>query len=367
MPTIARGQENTPALINFFVTLGGVAFNPFLVRFRIFDLTSGLPGTQIFPVAVGTYEDVTTAPGRFQPGGFYAYDNTAGSGWTPALASTLGQYRIEWQWQDSSGSSIQTKYEDFTIVETTAAGDPLYCSVAQIRDLGLTDPPWTDAQIEAAIRMWQQFIERATRQWFYEKELELWVDGTDSDALHFGVPIISIEEVRINDNQDALEENLYKVYNASRYPADRQNPRIKLIDEFNSQRDIFTAPDHRYRRLFRKGRQNQYIKGTFGNVEEDGSTPALIQRATCKLVVEKLTNPIYNDPNNPLPAPPAITGVVLEEWTDGHKIKYAQAGGALKPRSPGLTGITNDQEILDIIRLYRAPIGVATPAHPSFR
>jgi hypothetical protein len=91
-----------------------------------------------------------------------------------------------------------------------------------------------------------------------------------------------------------------------------------------------------------------------------GGVPRAITRALIKLVVEKLTNPIYGD-GTVTPAPSAL-GAILQEKTDGHSIKYSPAGGGFSERRPGLSGITSDPEILDIITLYRAPLGVASPA-----
>jgi len=243
----------------------------------------------------------------------------------------------------------------------------LYVSVSEIRALGLTDAVmFPDSSILTAIKTWQAFIERACRQWFYPIELEMTLDGTDSDAIHFGVPVISVSEVRLNGDTVALNPTYYKVYSNLTYPADRQNPRIKLIEQRTANYDIYTAPLRDGKLRFRFGRQNQYIKGVFGYIEADGSPPALIKRAVAKLVVEKLTKPIYVAPGAEAPTPPPVmAGIVLEEWTDGHKIKYAQSGGELKPRAPGLAGITDDPEVLGIIRLYKAPIGVATPNNPS--
>jgi hypothetical protein len=145
------------------------------------------------------------------------------------------------------------------------------------------------------------------------------------------------------------------------------NPRVKLIDAREGWRDIFTAPDRESRMRFRKGRRNQYIRGVFGYVEADGSTPELIKRALTKLVVEKLTNPIYIPAGVTPPTPAnAQRGIVTAEWTDTHKLTYAQAGGTVKAKAPGLNGITDDQEILAILTLYRAPLGMATPANPSY-
>ncbi len=258
--------------------------------------------------------------------------------------------------------------DDGTLSITTDTTPNLYVQISDIRALGITTAMFPDSAVLAYIKTYQQFIERATRQWFYPLELEMNLDGTDSDALHFGVPIISISSLKINNDSNSLDTRYYKVYNSLSHPSDRQNPRIKLVDSNNHYRDIYTAPLRDGRLMFRHGRQNQYVKGVFGYVEPDGSTPYLIKRALELLVVEKLTKPIFFDPMNPPPAPPPLfSGVVVEEWTDGHKVKYGQSGGELKPRAPGLAGITDNPEVLGILRLYKAPIGLATPNNPSYR
>ncbi len=365
MPALSRGQENTQSIINWFITVNGVLTDAYALEYRIFDITGGLPGTQIFPTAPD-YEIVTNAPGKFATGSYYAYDNTAGTGWTPSLTEPIGTHRIEWRWKITASAPWQSGQEDFEVlVQSAGSSADTYITIQDLRDQGIPDPP-SDADVLASIELWQALIERACRQWFVPKTLVLKLDGTDSDAIHFGVPIISIDYVKINNETTALDTGLYKVYNAVTYPSDRSNPRIKLISEYEV-RDIYSAPLITGRMKFRKGRQNQEIKGTFGYVEADGGVPKLIKRALLKLCIEKLMRPPYvADPAQTPVAPPPILGTLLEEWTDGHKRKYARAGAEVKKRSTGLVGITDDQEILDILRLYRAPIGVATPAHPSY-
>lgn len=366
MITLALGQENNTSQLNWFLTLSGSLFNAFEVGFRILDRTAGPPGVQVFPTTPGTYENVTNPPGRFSTGSYYAYDNANAEGWTPPLASNLGSYRIEWRWKDDAGAEYLFGSEDFIVASTAVSADPLYISVASIRALGVPNPP-TDIDIENAIRLWQKCFERVTRQWYFPKQLELYVDGTDSDALHFGVPIISIDSIRINKDPNDLATNLYKVYNKNELE-DRSNPRIKLVDALHEEIDIFSRPVMNGRLKFRKGRQNQYIKGTFGYVEQDGSVPLMVQRAVTLLVIEKLLVPPFTPPDSdPLAPPPIITGNLVEEWTDGHRKRYGEAWGPIKPRAPGLYGLTNNPEVLQIFRLFKAPLGIATPANPSFR
>lgn len=362
MASIIRGQANTTSKVNWFVTVSGALNDAYEVGFKIFDISSGLPGTQIFPAVVGDYEDVTAAPGHFGTGRYYAYDNVAAAGWTPSLAASLGTYRVTWRWKIDALAAYQTGQEDFEVlVEGSAAPSDTYISVQDIRDKGVTEAMADDDEVLSMIQICQAFIDRACRQWFDSRHIILELDGTDSDTLHFGVPIISVDYMQINQSGTNLEDALFKVYSNGRYPDDRRNPRIKLVRSS----DIYTQPITYGGTLkFRKGRQNQIVSGYFGFVEDDGSTPLLIQRALCKLTIEKLQTPVFQDPSIPatMPAPPPIVGPLIEEETDDHRQKYGQAGGTLMPRRPGLSGFTDDQEILDIVKLYRAPLGMAAPA-----
>lgn len=366
MPALGRGQSSsyTSPALDIFTKVNGAPADVAVLEFQIFEkvTTPGSP-IQVYPATVGTRQAVNTA---LFPAGQKINVGRYFAAYTVPLTAPIGTHEIRWFFKLLPASPEQQFFEEFEVLGTpVASADADYISVSDVRAAGVnTDPP-SDAAIQASICLWQAFIDRATRQWFRPIELELYLDGTDSDALHFGVPIISISEVRINSESDPLPTERYKVYNANLYPADKQNPRIKLVDEFEQHRDIFTAPLRTGRTIFRKGRQNQYLKGIFGCVEADGSAPPLIRHALTKLVIEKLATPLVSG-TSPLP-PPILSGIITEEWTDGHKITYAQSGGALKPRAPGLAGITNDQEILNILRLYKAPIGLATPANPSYR
>jgi len=369
MPTLARGQENTPSILNWFISINGVLTDAYEVGYQIYDITGGLPGTQIFPVTPGNWETVSSGDGHFSVGSYYAYNNSDGNGYTPTITASLGTHRIQWRWKINLGSSYQSDAEDFeVIVESSGSSVDTYISIQDVRDAGVTDETtFPDAMVLSNIELWQAVLERACRQWFIPKTIILNVDGTDSDTLHFGVPIIEIDYIKINNSDDELDTDLYKVYNATTYPDDRRNPRIKLVNSRYCV-DIFTAPMGYGSLLFRKGRQNQEIKGTFGFVEDDMSVPKPIQRALLKLVVEKMTKPVYiGDPATTPTPPPPIIGTLLEEWTDGHRLKYGIAGAKITKRSPYLTGITDDQEIIEIIKMYRAPIGCTTPANPTYR
>lgn len=246
---------------------------------------------------------------------------------------------------------------------------PLYIDVAAVRAYGLNDPPYSDAMITAAIQLAQRYVERATRQWFWSKPCVFVLDGVDADTLFFPIPIISVDELRINNMDDPLDPYYYKVYNGIDGGADdRSNPRISLIDVRSGETDIYTAPMIDGKLMFWKGRQNQYVAGNFGYVEADGSVPPEIQRAVLLLAIQFLTNPPYIDPANPPgPPPPPTLGPILEEGTDGHYIKYAQAGGNTRAKAPSAwAGITSNPEVLTIFKMFRAPIFLGAPATPRY-
>lgn len=243
----------------------------------------------------------------------------------------------------------------------------MYVTVEEFRTrTKFTESDVDDDDAGDALVLAQDIVERATRQWFEVRGPFVFdVDGSESDALHFAVPIIDITEIQLNNSGVALDATKYRVYTGRGRPADdRKNPRVKLISNFESG-DIFTGPIIGDGRRFRSGQQNQKITGTFGYVDEDDegklTTPRLIKRAVIKLAAEKLGMPIGKK-MGVMSLGAGATGGIAEEWTDGHKRKYV-----IPPISsvrPGLSGITSDREILDIFKLYKAPMGIAVPVGP---
>lgn len=368
MPALPREQENQPDILNWFISINGALTDAYSVQYRILDITGGLPGSQVFPAVSGDYEDVTTGAGHFSTGSYYAYDNANAEGWTPGVGEPLGTHRIEWRWKASAASPYQAGFEDFEVLPSSVgASADLYINLSDVRGAGIDSTIADDATVLASIELWQSMIERVTRQWFNPRTMVIKFDGTDSAMLPLGVPIISVDYLKLNNDPVALDPNYYRVYSSRGIPDDRRNPRIMLIGAYDDV-DIYTAPIVNGILKFRKGRQNQELKGTFGFVEENGGPPPLIKRALLKLVVEKLTNPIYVPAGVTPPAPPPalISGFIQQEITDGHQRSYEMNRWTVNPRRPNsLMGFTNDPEIIEAIKLYRGPIGIATPAHPS--
>jgi len=366
MPALTRGETSNasnPKLDVFMRDSFGAPINVTELSFQVFEkITSVSTPMQVYPSSGRQAVNLNPVP----DGDRIAIGHYAAVYAVPSNA-LVGTYEIRWFTRYQTTSPEQFFVEEFEVLSSPSLGaDDTYISVDDVRAAGVnTDPP-DDATIFASIQLWQQVLERVTRQWFRPIAIEMHLDGTDSDTLHIAVPIISIEELRLNNDDTPLEAGRYRAYTGRQLPDDRKNPRIKLVDSFSYDRDIYTASDRQGRSRFHMGRHNQFVKGVFGYVEPDGSTPLLIQRALLKLVVKDLATPIVPGSVPGLIPPPITSGIVQQEVTDGHSIKYQTAGGDLKPRAAGLSGLIDDPEVQMIVKLYKAPIGMATPPNPTW-
>ena len=212
-------------------------------------------------------------------------------------------------------------------------------TIAAVRAAGVSDSV-TDIQITTKIAEVDAIITRVCRQPFEPVSLDLTVDGTGNGTLLLPVPIITLTELYVNDSTTPLEASRYSVYNGNNAVRDdRRNPKVVL----------------KRRGRFRCGSLNQRLVGTFGFVEPDGSIPLPIQRAATLLVLERL--PEFGDLDDfDLTENPgtAQTGRVVEERTDGHLFRWSVT--QFEPRKAQLSGITEDQRILEILWHYKSPI-----------
>lgn len=353
MNVLARGQTNTTRLLRLFVHDHGLLADAYEVGFQVWDVTAGYPGSQVFPLT--GWEDITTL-GRFGLGSYYAFDSSTGAGWAPPGAGSTGRHLVRWRFKRTDGSPYETLEQYFDVLDVPC-GEDIYCLVSDLRDEGLESSVVPDRRVLDAIRTWSRAIDRVCRQFFSPRQLTVLWDGTDSDTSFFSVPLVAVESLYLNESTAALDTGSYRVYSAFPYPDDRRNPRVKLC---YGGRDIFSGI-RGGRMLFDKGRQNQSIVGVWGFVEEDQTPPPLVRRAALKLASEKLTSPVLSGGDSGTMPVPSILGPVVEEWTDGHKLKYAEPGGSISGRRPGLSGLTNDAEVLDILKLYKGPMGVEVP------
>lgn len=118
MSALVRGSANTPANLNWFLTVAGVLTDADDIGFQILDPA----GVQVFPATPGDYEDVTAGGGRVSAGAYYAYDNTAVAGWTPPFDFELGTYTVRWRWRMTASSEYQTGAQLFTLLAESVGG-----------------------------------------------------------------------------------------------------------------------------------------------------------------------------------------------------------------------------------------------------
>lgn len=362
MASLLIGQSSNcdNPIIDVFFRRGSILVDVNSLEYQIFDVSTPAKQAtpvQVFPTsgrAVVNLNDCPTGQ-RLSQGRYVAL-------FTPDTGGAVGTHRVKWFYKELPTSTEQTFTEEFEVL-TSAAILPsnTYVGVDDIRAAGLDSTVASDAEVTSALIICQGFLERATGQWFESRTLTFKFDGNNSSTLNFGVPIINVTSLKINDSTTALDPTYYRVYNSSSYPDDRKNPRIALVRTSNS--NIFSDPIFPGRLKFVKGWQNQEISGDFGYIESNGATPDLIKRALIKLTIQKLAFPLYLSPGSsaPLPPPPGPSLGTVREITDGHSISHVFG----KPRdyAVGLSGITPDREVLDIIKLYRAPIGVAVPSN----
>ena len=363
MSLVARNEVLgcTNPQLDIYLTNSGTPINPAVLEYQIFDIsTPALAATplQVFPLVAGTR--ATADPTQDCPTGDRIATGRFAATWTVPPTESLGDHEIRWYYRENLATPEGTFSEVFEVSAIAASSVNLYVSVAEMRAVGVTVEMATDPALEASIRANQQFINRATRQWFNPRSLTLELDGNSTDTLLLPIPIISVSSMRINDSAYVLDPSSYRVYNGRDLPDDRQNPRIKLR---RGDVNIFSNPGPPSRGLvFRKGRQNQHITGVFGYTEADGSTPDLIKRALTLLVVEKISNPVLGPPVGDPAAGP--TGAVLRETTDGHTIQYTFV--KYGDTRAGWSGYTMNREVHTILNLYKGPIGVAAPASGWF-
>jgi len=200
----------------------------------------------------------------------------------------------------------------------------------------------TVLEFHALRLMAMQTVDLYTGQWFNKRTLTVEIEGNNSHMLHFGVPIIEITSLKINDSEDEYDTNAYKVYNSRILPDDRRNPKIKIVSRGYS---IYTYMGTKT--VFYKGRFST-IEGSFGFLEADGSTPDLIKWATAKIVMNELTRDISAS---------GSSAVIKKEKTDLHEIEYET--GSNTSQSAGLQSkLTGDDSVDRILLMYKAPFAI---------
>lgn len=186
----------------------------------------------------------------------------------------------------------------------------VYATVEQLRAEGVGADE-TEQRLELILSRAQLLIENWTKRWFYPKSTMFLLDGTGSDQLQIGHPIIYIEELRVLNpdttyltrSDEFIDMRSIRVYNRHLTmglldPDDRDNPRIQYQSSWSgARRSIEIWPSG----FFPVGVQNVLVKGMFGYTEYGdgtdlapdgitpvGRTPPAIGLATLLLAVRDI-------------------------------------------------------------------------------
>lgn len=345
MPYLAINQRNNVNILSFYaVDADGYLYDTD-VTYAVFDSS----GTQVYP-ASGT-EDAANE----DVGVYWAYDNSGGYGFTPTTSLfTAGQtYTITWYYVDENSDS-QTWSQDFTIVEA-GLGIPYwtYITPADVRAAGISAAILPNTRLLSLIKLTQSYIERRCRQPFRPVRHTAKVPGNNANKLLFDVPIIGVESISIYDN--VMDAGTFKVYNIPTHGSDpgwlptdnRGNPKIQLAEEPS----LFSGTLlQRYGRI-PVGTANVSVKGIWGCLEPDGTTPEAIKMAMLYIIAA-----------NADPPTPGVSGVmppgpVIRERTDLHEIEYGQATKSQIIAAP----FVKSPEAEEMLRAWKGPLMIDAP------
>ena len=173
------------------------------------------------------------------------------------------------------------------------------------------------------------FIDEQTGQFFNSRAAIVKLEGNNTPTMWFPVPIIDIQELLPNSSTQSLDEGVDGGFIAFKGRAepqdDRRNPRIKLNLSVG-QDSIFTTGSA-IGGIFVKQSLTK-ITGDFGFLEPDGSTPALIRRATTILAAKEINSPAASASATTGTGPVKRTKVDLHE-KEFFELKSATARGSL--------------------------------------
>lgn len=350
MPYLARSQANSVSTLALYaVDAAGLLYDPETVEFRVLDLLDSSEDQ--------TWTDVTS-DGRVDVGVFYAPH-------TPAADATVGAHRVEWRFTDSEDATVTRTWSQRFDVYTAGVEVPYwtYLSPNRVRDEGVDTVQLPDARLVDLIVRAQAYVERECRQPFRPVRQTVRFDGTGGSLFMAPIPIIGVEYLRVNRSTANLSTDSFAVYAAPALGSDpgwlpkdhRRNPKIALV------RNLSPSPFTPGRVLgsgwadrFLPGAQAHEVKAVWGFVEPDGTTPRLIEDAMLRVVVATATLMTIGS------ATTTVAGPIVREQTDLHEIEYADPGSSGGGSS--FDQLATSPEVQDIVRRYRAPIGLGSPA-----
>jgi len=197
------------------------------------------------------------------------------------------------------------------------------------------------------IKQSMDYIDSRTNQFFNCRVGTFEIQGGNSPVLFFNVPIIEITKLLINNTDLELTEGPdydYVAFKGRTPPQDdRYNPHLQL--NFGKTRNSIYS-NSITNRLFTKNAYST-IEGSFGFLEEDGTTPSLIKKATLLLTLNDINNPLNSTASS------GAVGPLKRRKVDLHEEEFFELKG--QTSSGTLSGIA---EVDRIISMYRSPLRI---------
>ena len=250
----------------------------------------------------------------------------------------------------------------------------LYCTLQQIRDEGLDEsifPDATDDRINEKIEWASREIERVTNRYFEPRYKQISMNGKNSQAIMIGLPIIRIDSMSIDDDDQDLDD--FTIYNRhltrSLYrPDDRAAPKIAWSDEDIDLAGTSYQSGTRLKSKFKpftRGRLNVVVSGLFGYTTlgpsapvgetadgsqkpiNYGSTPGDITQACIRLVMREW--PLLTETDD------------LRDWRDSWRLESIKTRDQTVKWTPlskagdGIGSLTGDANIDRLLAAYVAP------------
>lgn len=369
MPALARNQASDclNPILDIFTFQNGIYVDVFSLEFQIFEkVTDPMVPVQVYPLPAGTRQAVNVTQacpvGQHLSTGHYA------AIYTPPISELIGTHQIRWFFKLTALSPEQSFTEEFEVLsEVSGAASDGYCTIADLRDEGVTLAMLSDLRAQKLITRATRYIDRFTGRFFTPKQLTVRIDGRGGRKLHLGDPIIAVQTVDIifdsvSPSTSPIDTNFLKVYNRHisqnlTSPDDRENPLLEFVhdsDIMGVPASIFSGISFR-NLTWPKGPQNIRITGLFGYTDYDGSlygkTPELIQEACMRLVIRNMT-PLATAGSNPLPA-----GPIVKEKTRDQEVQYANLVGTAG-KSYQFAGFSGDPAIDMILLDFSRPMEI---------
>lgn len=167
-----------------------------------------------------------------------------------------------------------------------------YCTIANVRALGILEADASDAIVTAAITWAQSYIDHYTGNHFekitYTTAAPLLVDGSGTEILELPIPVSPAAGSLTKVTLDDVEQDLTQIVIYNRLvPDDRRYPKLafKQAPALTEYEKMITT-----RSVWSEGTQNVVLEGDFGFLTLAEGTPSDITDLTSWVVVMRLAN-----------------------------------------------------------------------------